>query len=76
MLTHDPQNKADVGDTVVIRNCPPKSAAKRHELVEILRKAEKIAGIRQGISMDEKHATLADAKEEVLHHSPASSSTQ
>jgi len=75
MLTHDPENKANVGDTVLIRNCPPKSAAKRHELVDILRKAVQVQGITQGVSLDEKHATLADAKEEVLHHSPAASTS-
>lgn len=75
MLTHDPENKANVGDTVLIRNCPPKSAAKRHELVDIVRKAVQVQGITQGVSMDEKHATLADAQEEVKHHSPAQSTS-
>lgn len=75
MLTHDPQNLADVGDTVLIRNCPPKSAAKRHELIEIISRAQKVAGIRQGVTLDEKHATLADAKAEVQHHSPSNASS-
>ncbi|KAK9900891.1 nucleic acid-binding protein [Cystobasidium minutum MCA 4210] len=75
MLTHDDQNQADVGDTVLIRNCPPKSAAKRHELVEIITKARKVAGITQGLTMDESHATLADAKAEVQHHSPSNPSS-
>jgi hypothetical protein len=68
MLTHDDLNQANVGDTVLIRDCPPKSAAKRHELVEILRKAVSVGGVRQGVSMDDKHATLADAQEEVRQH--------
>lgn len=75
MLTHDAENKADVGDTVLIRNCPPKSAAKRHELIEIITKAQKVGGIRQGVTLDENHATLADAKAEVQHHSPEHASS-
>lgn len=44
----------------------PKSAAKRHELVEILRKAKVVAGIRQGVAAGEDLKSLADIHAEAV----------
>ncbi|KAF8587490.1 nucleic acid-binding protein, partial [Ramaria rubella] len=39
-LTHDPENSLKMGDTVLIRNCPPISARKRFRLEQIIRSPE------------------------------------
>ncbi|KAJ4485996.1 hypothetical protein J3R30DRAFT_3282183 [Lentinula aciculospora] len=39
-LTHDPENKLQKDDTVIIRNCPPISAKKRFKLETIISSPE------------------------------------
>ncbi len=42
-IVHDEHNEAHIGDTVVIRETRPLSARKRFMLVEVTKKAEKVA---------------------------------
>ncbi|KIK70864.1 hypothetical protein GYMLUDRAFT_184932 [Collybiopsis luxurians FD-317 M1] len=39
-LTHDPENKLQKDDIVIIRNCPPVSARKRFKLEKIINSPE------------------------------------
>ncbi|KAL0565405.1 hypothetical protein V5O48_016620 [Marasmius crinis-equi] len=39
-LTHDPENKLQKDDLVIIRNCPPVSARKRFKLEQIIKSPE------------------------------------
>ncbi|MDX1963729.1 MAG: 30S ribosomal protein S17 [Pirellulales bacterium] len=66
---HDEQNESHLGDTVEIRECPPKSALKRWELVRIIAKstAVDLAAMRaaaklEAAAAEEAAATVAAKK--------------
>lgn len=56
---HDEQNESQVGDTVEIVECPPKSKLKRWNLVRIVAKSQQvdIAALRAAHSSDQAEAT-------------------
>src|SRR5688572_26485427 len=39
---HDEQNESGMGDTVELRECPPRSRTKRWELVRVISKSEAV----------------------------------
>lgn len=39
---HDEQNESKVGDTVEIKECPPRSKLKRWELVRVVRRSQAV----------------------------------
>ncbi len=39
---HDEQNESKVGDTVEIKECPPRSKMKRWELVRVVKRSEAV----------------------------------
>jgi small subunit ribosomal protein S17 len=39
---HDEQNESKVGDTVEIKECPPRSKLKRWELVRVVKRSEAV----------------------------------
>ena len=53
---HDENNESHSGDTVEIRECPPRSRLKRWELVRVVTKsrAVDIAGMRAAARMERK----------------------
>ena len=53
---HDENNESHEGDTVEIRECPPRSALKRWELVRVVAKSQAvdIAAMRGAAKMDEE----------------------
>ena len=53
---HDEKNESHEGDTVEIRECPPKSRLKRWELVRVVSKSQAvdIAAMRTAAKMDEE----------------------
>ncbi|GBE78789.1 predicted protein [Sparassis crispa] len=65
-LTHDENNQLRLGDTVLIRNCPPISARKRFTLENVLKSPE--------AERDELHARAAAEQHQHLPPSRPSSS--
>ncbi|HEY2760361.1 MAG TPA: 30S ribosomal protein S17 [Pirellulales bacterium] len=53
---HDEKNESHEGDTVEIRECPPKSRLKRWELVRVVAKSQAvdIVAMRTAAKMDEE----------------------
>lgn len=53
---HDENNESHEGDTVEIRECPPKSRLKRWELVRVVSKSQAvdIVAMRTAAKMDEE----------------------
>jgi small subunit ribosomal protein S17 len=58
---HDEQNESKLGDTVEIRECPPKSKLKRWELVRVVEKSRLIdlAALRQAQKMKQQEEEVA-----------------
>lgn len=42
IMAHDPENKAGMGDVVLLKETRPLSRRKRHELLQIVEKAKQI----------------------------------
>jgi small subunit ribosomal protein S17 len=57
---HDETNESHQGDTVEIRECPPRSKLKRWELVRVVTKSQAvdIAAMRAAAKMAEQEAEL------------------
>src|SRR5438477_4468390 len=53
---HDENNESHSGDTVEIRECPPRSRLKRWELVRVVAKSQAVdlAAMRAAAKMDEE----------------------
>jgi small subunit ribosomal protein S17 len=53
---HDENNESHEGDTVEIRECPPRSRLKRWELVRVVAKSQAVdlAAMRAAAKMDEE----------------------
>ena len=53
---HDEQNESKLGDTVEIRECPPRSKLKRWELVRVVEKSRLIdlAALRQAHKLEQQ----------------------
>jgi small subunit ribosomal protein S17 len=68
---HDEQNESQHGDTVEIRECPPKSASKRWELVRIVSKstAVDLAAMRAAAKLEAANAQEAQADAHAKHKS-------
>ncbi len=67
---HDEKNSAHVGDTVVIEECPPKSATKTWELKQIVEKGHEQLVLKENEIVEEmaekaaaKHADKDEAEE-------------
>ncbi len=63
---HDENNESHEGDTVEIRECPPKSKLKRWELVRIVAKSQQVdlAALRAAAKLDEEVGIEAAGRRE------------
>ena len=69
-MVHDEHEEAKWGDIVRIRNCPPKSARKRFEIIEILESTEQLTRAKEQTywapNLDYKDQVLRVLREDLV----------
>ncbi len=75
---HDPEEESHVGDTVEIRECQPRSALKRWELVRVVRKSElvDVVALRAQARAEARAAASERKTGKDRREAPAPSATQ